>query len=183
MSDGVELERLLTAARAAGRGELKRMGAQLDTLEGEKLRESLFAWAAERGLGWPEDARYWPGKKMIRRALERDEAAQVRTTPVMRDEAFVCAHCGLAVPPLGVTARDHCPRCLRSLHVDVVPGDRANTCGGLMDPIGVELAGDRVTILYRCRKCGESHRNRALLEGEMPDQWRSLVKVSAGVQL
>ncbi|MBN2801346.1 MAG: RNHCP domain-containing protein [Deltaproteobacteria bacterium] len=98
----------------------------------------------------------------------------------MRDEAFTCLHCGAEVPPMGHTARDHCPHCLRSLHVDVVPGDRANPCGGLMDPVGVELAGERVTIHYRCRACGEQHRNKALLDGAQPDTWRAIVALSKG---
>ncbi len=30
--------------------------------------------------------------------------------------------------------RNHCPFCLFSLHVDNIPGDRNNTCKGLMEP-------------------------------------------------
>ncbi|WDF05905.1 RNHCP domain-containing protein [Shouchella hunanensis] len=30
--------------------------------------------------------------------------------------------------------RNHCPFCLYSKHQDIIPGDRASTCGGLMEP-------------------------------------------------
>ena len=56
-----------------------------------------------------------------------------------RDEGFVCAHCGKSVEPLGYSSRNHCPFCLWSLHVDELPGDRANECAGLMEPSRVEL--------------------------------------------
>jgi len=36
----------------------------------------------------------------------------------------------------GYTARDHCPYCLYSKHLDIFPGDRKNECKGLMKPIG-----------------------------------------------
>ena len=56
----------------------------------------------------------------------------------MRDEDFICDVCGEKVSPLGYTARDHCPKCLCSKHVDIMPGDRKNTCLGLLEPIGIE---------------------------------------------
>ena len=56
----------------------------------------------------------------------------------MKDEAFICEHCGKSVPRLNYTARDHCPYCLFSKHVDIMPGDRANQCLGLLKPIGIE---------------------------------------------
>ncbi len=100
---------------------------------------------------------------------------------IKRDEAFVCAHCGRRVPPAGRTSRNHCPSCLRSLHVDVVPGDRADPCGGIMDPISADVRTDRVTIVHRCRRCGAERRVRALRESVAdPDDWEALVRVAAG---
>lgn len=127
----------------------------------------------------PDDAVDWPAKRLLRRARGREEEARRRTNPVARDEAFVCAHCGLDVPPHGRTARDHCPRCLRSLHVDVVPGDRAAGCGGLLDPYELERRGDDLRIRYRCRRCGAVKVNRALLDGDPPDDWGALLRVGA----
>ena len=77
----------------------------------------------------------------------------------MRDEEFICENCGQLVPPLGYTARDHCPHCLYSKHVDVMPGDRANTCKGLLKPIGIEKFKDTYKILYKCTSCNEPHKN------------------------
>ena len=55
------------------------------------------------------------------------------------DEEFVCENCGNKVPKLGYSCRNHCPVCLHSKHVDINPGDRAETCHGLLEPIGLEI--------------------------------------------
>lgn len=77
----------------------------------------------------------------------------------MVDENFVCENCGYSVEKLNYTARDHCPNCLYSKHVDIFPGDRSNTCHGLLKPIGIEKFKDTYKILYRCEKCAELHKN------------------------
>ena len=69
-----------------------------------------------------------------------------------RIEDFVCGHCGHAVQGTGYT--NHCPRCLWSRHVDVMPGDRQAECGGLMAPVAVAGAADAYRILHRCEACG-----------------------------
>ena len=55
----------------------------------------------------------------------------------MIDEVFTCENCGKNVDKLNYTARDHCPYCLYSKHVDINPGDRMNECKGLLEPIGI----------------------------------------------
>lgn len=77
----------------------------------------------------------------------------------MRDEEFICENCGQQVLPLRYTARDHCPHCLYSKHVDIMPGDRANACKGLLKPIGIEKFKDTYKILYKCDSCNEPHKN------------------------
>lgn len=77
----------------------------------------------------------------------------------MRDEEFICENCGQQVLPLRYTARDHCPHCLYSKHVDIMPGDRANPCKGLLKPIGIEKFKDTYKILYKCDSCNEPHKN------------------------
>jgi len=80
----------------------------------------------------------------------------------MIDEPFKCEVCGELVSPLGYTARDHCPKCLCSKHVDNNPGDRANSCHGKLVPIGIELGKkDTKKIVYTCDKCGMKKRNKA----------------------
>ena len=77
----------------------------------------------------------------------------------MVDEGFVCEYCGKMIEKLGYTARDHCPYCLYSKHVDINPGDRLNTCKGLLKPIGIEKFKDTYKILYKCTKCNKEHKN------------------------
>ena len=77
----------------------------------------------------------------------------------MRDEEFICENCGQQVLPLGYTARDHCPHCLYSKHVDIMPGDRQNPCKGLLKPIGIEKFKDTYKILYKCTSCNEPNKN------------------------
>lgn len=77
----------------------------------------------------------------------------------MIDEEFICEKCGKKVNKLNYTARDHCPFCLYSKHVDINPGDRMNTCGGLLKPIDIEKFKDKYKIVYVCEKCGGLHRN------------------------
>lgn len=54
-----------------------------------------------------------------------------------RQRSFRCGHCRADVPTraVGTEHRNHCPSCLWSRHVDHTPGDRASTCGSLMQPI------------------------------------------------
>jgi len=77
----------------------------------------------------------------------------------MIDEPFICAVCGKNVEPLLYSARDHCPYCLCSLHVDNNPGDRANFCRGILKPISIDKFKDSYKIVYRCSSCGEVKRN------------------------
>jgi len=79
----------------------------------------------------------------------------------MIDENFMCLVCGAEVAPLGYTARDHCNKCLCSLHVDENPGDRASDCGGVLLPVGAEQGKKGVKILYKCKKCGMKKKNIA----------------------
>lgn len=80
------------------------------------------------------------------------------------DSGFICANCGFTVLPLGKTSRNHCPKCLCSLHVDVLPGDRACDCGGVMKPISAEPDPKKGYVLtHKCTKCGFIGKNRAAL--------------------
>ena len=75
------------------------------------------------------------------------------------DDEFICENCGKQVSKLNYTSRDHCPYCLYSKHVDINPGDRKNTCLGLLKPIYIEKFKDTYKIIYKCEKCKEIHKN------------------------
>ena len=75
------------------------------------------------------------------------------------DNSFVCINCGSHVDKLHYTSRDHCNNCLYSLHVDVSPGDRLNSCKGILKPINVINTKKGMQIEYRCLKCGKVVRN------------------------
>ena len=77
----------------------------------------------------------------------------------MLDEEFLCEYCHREVKKLNYTARDHCPYCLYSKHVDINPGDRANDCMGLLIPIGIEKYKNTYKIIYKCSKCHTIHKN------------------------
>ena len=79
----------------------------------------------------------------------------------MIDNGFICENCKRQVSPLVYSARDHCPFCLYSKHLDIYPGDRMNLCQGLMKPVGIEKFKDTYKIIYKCSKCGEMHKNKS----------------------
>jgi hypothetical protein len=72
-------------------------------------------------------------------------------------ENFICEHCGADVVGNGYT--NHCPKCLWSKHVDVNPGDRAEMCGGLMEPIRVEGTTDAYRLVHKCKRCAVERKN------------------------
>jgi len=87
--------------------------------------------------------------------------ASFRHTPC--EESFTCKVCGAVVTPDGAGSqhRNHCPKCLSSLHVDKKPGDRACLCKGIMDAIGVWVRKNgEWAIIHRCRSCGALSSNR-----------------------
>ncbi len=78
----------------------------------------------------------------------------------MIDEGFICEVCNKKVLPLKYTARDHCPFCLHSKHVDINPGDREETCHGILIPIGIEKSKKSdYKIIYKCQKCHSIRKN------------------------
>lgn len=89
-------------------------------------------------------------------------------------EDFTCEVCGTWVKGTGYT--NHCPKCLCSKHVDVNPGDRAATCGGIMRPVGLEIKAGRRVLLHRCEKCGFERKNEVAKE----DDEGMVIRVSAG---
>jgi hypothetical protein len=87
-------------------------------------------------------------------------------------EDFTCENCGAFVEGTGYT--NHCPQCLFGKHVDVNPGDRAETCGGLMRPMEVTTRRGSHTIVHKCITCGHVRPNKVARD----DNFDALLEIS-----
>lgn len=77
------------------------------------------------------------------------------------NQSFICVNCGNNVAEHPTSSRNHCNRCLYSKHVDIYPGDRSNTCHGLLVPIGLEIKSGKTKIIFECKKCKARTKNIA----------------------
>lgn len=92
----------------------------------------------------------------------------------MIDETFTCEICHKEVPKLNYTARDHCPYCLFSKHLDNNPGDRLSTCRGILKPIDIEKSKkDTYKIIYKCEKCNTIKKNKVACD----DNFEEILKI------
>jgi hypothetical protein len=87
------------------------------------------------------------------------------------NKGFICEKCKKEVLPLtNGSYRNHCPFCMYLKHVDIVPGDRKNQCGGLMKPAGlIYKSGKGYQVIHRCVKCGVERRNIIAANTEQTD--------------
>ena len=103
---------------------------------------------------------------------------------IMINESFSCGHCGREVPlhPTG-SARNHCPHCLYSLHVDdMKPGDRASKCHGLMEPIWIDHRKNKWDMIrHKCQKCSKEMVNMIAPDDEFLRFVRELNKKNQNI--
>ncbi|HEY0221139.1 MAG TPA: RNHCP domain-containing protein [Candidatus Paceibacterota bacterium] len=92
---------------------------------------------------------------------------------IKKVENFTCEKCGFFVGGNGYT--NHCSQCLWSKHVDIFPGDRAEECGGMMQPIDVSKSGKEYIIMHKCIKCGKEKPNKAV----KGDDFQMIIQISA----
>ena len=86
----------------------------------------------------------------------------------LEEGLFVCDNCGKKVTKLGYSCRNHCPYCLHSKHVDKNPGDREESCHGMLEPIGLETDSKKgYVIIFKCKKCGMIRKNKAAEDDNM----------------
>ena len=83
----------------------------------------------------------------------------------MIDEEFVCENCHKKVDKLH--------------YVDIFPGDRQNTCHGLLRPINIEKYKNTYKIIYKCLKCNEIHKNIMATD----DDFNKIILLSSNNQL
>jgi DNA-directed RNA polymerase subunit RPC12/RpoP len=96
------------------------------------------------------------------------------------NHGFHCISCGTNVQPLtNGSYRNHCPACLCSVHADVRPGDRKQSCGGLMEPVALAYhSSKRWQIVHRCVRCGALSRNKVADGTEQPDDVFRIARLS-----
>lgn len=93
---------------------------------------------------------------------------------IKKIEDFECENCGEKIRGNGFT--NHCPKCLWSKHVDINPGDRESSCGGLMRPVDVFYENGEYVILHKCLECPHEKRNK-MAENDNFDQ---IIKIIEG---
>lgn len=92
---------------------------------------------------------------------------------IRKKEDFTCEVCGTKVKGTGYT--NHCPNCLWSKHVDKdVPGDRYDTCQGIMEPVGVEINHGEYSITHCCQNCGKISKNKT----EENDNFEEILEIA-----
>lgn len=160
-------ERFLELA-APSKAARKGVAAALQAPAAQAIRDALATIA-----GVEADV---PVERLLRLAAGHEPEARRRSNPIPRNEAFACTECGCEVTPGGGFVRNHCPRCLCSLHVDGdVPGDRAAACGGVMEVVSYETRAGLWVVTHRCRRCAHERRNRLYPDAaEQPDHLEAL---------
>lgn len=171
-------QRILT--ESSSRSRRKWWAAWLQEWGTPEIHDAVRALAVQSSGLSETEILDMPFKKVLRRGQGLEQKSQVRTNPIARDEAFRCGHCGTLVPAHGRTARNHCPTCLWSKHVDVAPGDRLSTCRGLMRPIRLEHSNGCYFIVHQCEQCAFERRNRVMMDGAPPDDWNAVTRLSRG---
>jgi hypothetical protein len=86
----------------------------------------------------------------------------------------------LVVPLTNGGYRNHCPVCLYSKHVDIVPGDRASACRGPMPAVRLEhRSGKGAVVVHRCQRCGFERASRIAADTIQPDDIETLAALAA----
>lgn len=143
---------------AIARGELsqKRWESYLNLKREARFSDDKEGALLEKRKRNKEIAKY-------QKQLQKTDSRQTDYRHSPCAESFTCAVCRSPVAPegAGTQHRNHCPKCLSSVHVDNEPGDRASLCKGVMEPIGVWVRKNgEWAIIHRCRICGALSSNR-----------------------
>jgi len=96
---------------------------------------------------------------------------------IKNKEDFTCENCGFFVKGNGYT--NHCPQCFYSKHVDIAPGDRLATCGGMMKPFEISGSTNNIVISHVCDICGFERRNKLQSEDNIEELSKLVVKLNS----
>ncbi|MDP4007961.1 MAG: RNHCP domain-containing protein [Candidatus Peregrinibacteria bacterium] len=96
------------------------------------------------------------------------------------NEGFTCNNCGITIPAANKTCRNHCTTCLYSLHIDdILPGDRASKCLGLMQPISLGIDKKKGYIItHECNACGKIQNNKTAEDDDFDKLTELLTKTN-----
>ena len=86
----------------------------------------------------------------------------MRKNFIPRNDGFTCEACDATVLAAPSTFRNHCPVCLTSKHVDdIIPGDRASACHGLMSTTSyIGTDPEKLDLIQKCDTCQKQSKNR-----------------------
>ncbi|MBD3361023.1 RNHCP domain-containing protein, partial [Candidatus Peregrinibacteria bacterium] len=95
---------------------------------------------------------------------------------IVINKEFKCINCGKNNPKLAGSCRNHCQKCLYSLHVDEkTPGDRKSGCKSLMEPVSAVKNGKKGWIIYhKCTKCNKIISNKSAKD----DNFDEIIKLT-----
>lgn len=82
---------------------------------------------------------------------------------IMKNESFHCDNCWKEVSKhLTGSARNHCPFCLHSKHLDKnFPWDRESNCHGIMKPVWKDYHKNKGwMVIHECSKCWKQISNK-----------------------
>ncbi len=81
----------------------------------------------------------------------------------MINDSFSCENCGKLIEKHPQwSARNHCPFCLSSKHMDKdFPWDRLSTCLWIMEPVWIDNKKNKGWMIkHKCKKCGKEILNK-----------------------
>lgn len=95
----------------------------------------------------------------------------------LENTGFICTNCNEEILPVtNGRYRNHCPFCLYSVHLDIIPGDRKSTCKTLMKPVQLTYKSKKGwQIIHVCLKCGVRKVCRIATDTTQPDNLEMVV--------
>ena len=100
----------------------------------------------------------------------------------LENTGFICKNCNENILPINNGSyRNHCPFCLYSIHLDLIPEDRASPCKGLMKPLHLTYKSKKGwQIIHICLSCGCEKACRVATDTIQPDSYKMLALINQG---
>lgn len=116
------------------------------------------------------------------KCLNLKQTLRVMMARHLENTGFICKNCNKNILPISNGSyRNHCPFCLHSIHLDLIPGDRASSCRGLMKPLHLTYKSKKGwQIIHICLSCGCKKACRVAMDTIQPDSYKMLALVNQG---